>query len=431
MILTALNGTLGAALNGTLGAAPSPSPDDSIVEEGAAQVFHFWEWFVGYPVQVLAILAGGILALFLVRRAITTVTERIASGYHRAYVDTLEDTDGEEDLSETKVLKFRREKRRVLIEDAGVGAIASLAAKQRRAQRAQTVGSVLNSAANIIIISVMVVLILNAVGESGVVGPILASAGVVGVAIGFGAQSLVRDFLSGVFILIEDQYGVGDAVDLGGGADGIVEKMDLRLTHVRAFDGTLWHVRNGEVLRAGNHTQQWSRAVAEIAVPIGSDLAVVRAALRRAVKTVISEDLDVNLLETPDIRGIDAVRDGNYIFTVHGKVLPGMDGAVARDMRTAATAELIAAGILGEPPAIEPEGGPAAMPAVIPLGTVPSSSHAPDSQAPDSDSEHGADGHGAEHGAEQGGHPEPELIHDLSPANPDGPLVPRKSVLDS
>ena len=219
--------------------------------------------------------------------------------------------------------------------------------RQRRAQRARTVGSVLGSAANIIIFTVMGLMILTAVGAAEVVGPLLASAGVVGVALGFGAQSLVRDFLSGIFILIEDQFGVGDIVDLGFGVNGTVERMDLRLTHVRSFDGTLWHVRNGEILRAGNHTQQWARVVAQVKVPVGSDIDQVRAALGRAVDTVSARDgVGADLLEPLSVRGVDELTDGAYTFTIHGRVRPGADGPLAPALLEQAQLELVRASII-------------------------------------------------------------------------------------
>jgi small-conductance mechanosensitive channel len=129
----------------------------------------------------------------------------------------------------------------------GEGAVAPVS--PRRAQRARTIGSVLRSASSFVVGAVAVAMILSEFGVA--LGPILASAGIVGLAIGFGAQNLVRDFLSGMFMLLEDQYGVGDIVDLGS-ANGTVEAVGLRITTVRDGNGTVWYVRNGEILRVGN-----------------------------------------------------------------------------------------------------------------------------------------------------------------------------------
>ncbi|ACZ30131.1 MscS Mechanosensitive ion channel [Xylanimonas cellulosilytica DSM 15894] len=315
---------------------PDPGSTPEIVRLGEEKASAFWEWFTGWPLQVLIVLAVGLIVLALVRRLIGHVTERIANGYHRAYV-LAEEAGG----AEGKRVRARK----ILVEDT-LG-LVSPEVKQRRSRRARTVGSVLTSAATIVIMTAMALFILGAVGAEKIVGYLVGTAGVVAVAVGFGAQSLVRDFLSGLFILIEDQYGVGDEVDLGAGAVGVVEKMDLRLTHVRSFDGTLWHVRNGEILRAGNHTQQWARAVAEIKVPVGSDIATVRAALGRAVDIVQSDDtLAGDLLETPSVRGVDAITEGSYTFTMHTRVRPGTDGEVMRALLVAAYAQLRDAGII-------------------------------------------------------------------------------------
>ena len=97
------------------------------------------------------------------------------------------------------------------------------------------------------------------------VAPIIASAGILGIALGFGAQSLVKDFLSGIFMIFEDQYGVGDVVDLGE-AIGTVEAVSLRVTRLRDVNGTVWYVRNGEILRVGNMSQNWARTVLDVGV---------------------------------------------------------------------------------------------------------------------------------------------------------------------
>jgi small conductance mechanosensitive channel len=318
--------------------APVPSPSPSgIVDETAQAVVSFWDsfwaWFLGWPVRVLIVRAVGLIVLAVVRRVIAHATDRIARGYHRAYLAADEATETE-----------RRRRKAFVQETLG---LVTPEVKQRRAQRARTVGSVLTSAATIIIVTAMALLILDAVGASRVVQYLWGMAGVLAVAVGFGAQSLVRDFLSGLFILSEDQFGVGDEVDLGAGAAGVVEKVDLRLTHVRSFDGTLWHVRSGAILRAGNHTQQWARAVAEIKVPIGSDVDVVRAALGRAADAVRGDDtLAADLLEAPSVRGVDSISEGAYAFTLHARVRPGTDGDMKRALLVAAYAELRVAGII-------------------------------------------------------------------------------------
>ncbi len=136
-------------------------------------------------------------------------------------------------------------------------------AAQRRAQRARTIGSVLKSGVSIVTLTWCVLQILTVFSVN--VAPLVASAGVVGVALGFGAQNLVRDFLTGMFMLLEDQYGVGDIIDVGE-ASGTVETVGLRVTTIRDLNGTLWYCRNGEIARVGNMSQ--GHAVAVIDLPI-------------------------------------------------------------------------------------------------------------------------------------------------------------------
>ncbi|TDE97657.1 mechanosensitive ion channel [Occultella glacieicola] len=136
-------------------------------------------------------------------------------------------------------------------------------------------------------------MILSTLGVD--VAPLIASAGVVGIAVAFGAQSLVKDVITGGFMLIEDQYGVGDRVELGTGggilAGGVVEEVGLRVTLIRDDDGRRWYVRNGEVLRVANATQGWSYAVVDLKVAHTSDLAAVRTTLSELTTRMRGEDL--------------------------------------------------------------------------------------------------------------------------------------------
>ncbi|WP_407318444.1 mechanosensitive ion channel family protein [Isoptericola halotolerans] len=315
--------------------ASTPVPDPGTVEEasdwfssfGTWITDSFWPWFTGWPLRVVIIVVVGVLALVLLRRLISHVTERIATG---------------KPPTEEKGAKdwFRRSP---IVGDA-IGTANPLASA-RRAQRARTVGSVLNSTANIVVGVMILLMVLTEIGFS--VGPLLASAGVAGIALGFGAQSLVKDFISGVFILVEDQFGVGDVVDLGSGADGVIEEVQLRTTQVRSIDGTLWWVRNGEILRAGNRTQGWSRALAEVRVPVDADVDVVRSALGRAADAVAADpELAAEFLEPPSVRGVDAVTDFSMTFTLHAQVKPGVQWDVSRAMLRAAQAHLRGAGVL-------------------------------------------------------------------------------------
>ena len=148
---------------------------------------------------------------------------------------------------------------------ARTGEIPSL----RRVQRAETVGALLASVASFGIWTLAALMALGTLGLD--LGPLIAGAGIVGVAIGFGSQNLVRDFISGIFMLMEDQYGVGDVVDAGP-ATGTVEGVGLRTTRLRDVNGTLWHIPNGEIRRVGNRSQGWARALVDVEVAYSTDL---------------------------------------------------------------------------------------------------------------------------------------------------------------
>ena len=201
----------------------------------------------------------------------------------------------------------------------------------RRVQRAETMGSLLKSITSIVIFTVFGI---TAIAELGYpVGPLIASAGVVGVALGFGAQSLVKDFLSGIFMIFEDQYGVGDVVDLGE-AGGTVEAVGLRVTRIRDVEGTVWYVRNGEIIRVGNQSQNWARTVLDIPVALDRGPAPGPAGAQgRGPRPVGGRGL-----QAPGDRGAGGLgRAGpdpdGLVVRVTLKTAPLEQWAVAREMR--------------------------------------------------------------------------------------------------
>jgi small conductance mechanosensitive channel len=202
---------------------------------------------------------------------------------------------------------------------------------ERGAQRAQTLGSLFR---NIITISVYLIAILLVLAEFGFnLAPLIAGAGILGVAVGFGAQSLVADFLSGIFILMEDQYGVGDVVDVGD-ATGTVEEVQLRVTKIRSIDGVLWFVRNGEIMRVGNMSQDWSRTVLDVSVAYGADLKKAKEIMRE-----IGEALDVDpeygdtVLEPPEVWGVQELGADSVALRMVVKTKPGAQWAASRVLR--------------------------------------------------------------------------------------------------
>jgi len=166
------------------------------------------------------------------------------------------------------------------------------------------------------------------------IAPIVASAGILGVALGFGAQSLVKDFLSGIFMIFEDQYGVGDVVDLGE-AVGTVEAVGLRVTRIRDVNGTVWFVRNGEIVRVGNQSQNWGRLLVDIVVAPSEDLVRVRRVLTEVAEDLwADEDLAGVLVEQPEFWGVEAMTAEGITLRMTVKTAPTEQARVARELRS-------------------------------------------------------------------------------------------------
>jgi small conductance mechanosensitive channel len=214
---------------------------------------------------------------------------------------------------------------------------------ERRRQRAATIGSLLRSVSSFAIFGTAFVLVL---GEFGVnLAPIIASAGVIGVAVGFGAQNLVKDFLSGIFMMLEDQYGVGDVVDLGE-ATGTVETIGLRVCTVRDIEGTLWYVRNGAINRVGNFSQHFSIALVDVPLGFGADLSQATDAAERAAKEAVAEPpLADLLLGEVAVLGVQSVTAEGMTLRVTVKTRPGHQVRVRRALSEAITTAFHEAGI--------------------------------------------------------------------------------------
>jgi small-conductance mechanosensitive channel len=201
----------------------------------------------------------------------------------------------------------------------------------RRVQRAKTMGTLLKSIVSGVVVAVVVTMMLSALGLN--IGPVLASAGIIGVALGFGSQTLVKDFLSGIFMIFEDQYGVGDVVDLGE-ASGTVEAVSLRVTRLRDANGTVWYMRNGEIIRVGNMSQNWARSVLDVAVSSREDLAKVRRVLDELAHDLWQDDdFKGVVIEEPEVTGIEAITPDSMTLRVTLKTAPMEQWRVAREMR--------------------------------------------------------------------------------------------------
>lgn len=270
----------------------------------------FWEtardWLLGVPLRIVAIIAMAlVLQLVLswvVRRSVARATER---------------------ARHERLAQSRR--------TARTAELSQILLTERTEQRAAAIGSLLRSTIAITIWSIALLTILPLLGID--IAPLLASAGVIGVALGFGAQTLVKDYLSGIFIIIEDQYGVGDLVDVGP-VIGTVEEVALRFTRLRDMTGVVWYVRNGEILRVANRSQGWTLAVVDIPIAYDEDIDRVRQIVE-AVATDMDEDprYDDMLLGRPAYAGVESVSGEAVVIRITAKAAPDEQIALARTIR--------------------------------------------------------------------------------------------------
>ncbi len=293
---------------------PTPSPTQpEIVAQLAADPHTWQDWFVGVPLRICLYVVVGLLVLVALRRFISWTTARLAR----------------EPQPSSELM-------------AAINRVNPLSTA-RRAQRAKTVGSVLRSVTSLLIGSIVVLLVLDALGVS--LAPFIASAGIVGIALGFGAQTLVKDFLSGLFMLVEDQYGVGDIIDVGV-ASGTVEAVGLRVTEIRDAQGTLWFVPNGSVTRVANKTQQWATATLDVDVDYFADVGQVRDLLAAAATTVVADpDIAADVHGDPQVTGIEQLTALAVTLRVQVRTSPARQWEVARRLRVAVRDVLEHAGV--------------------------------------------------------------------------------------
>jgi small-conductance mechanosensitive channel len=220
---------------------------------------------------------------------------------------------------------------------------------ERRKQRVRALGAILRSAASVTIFAIAGFVVLGDLDIN--LAPLLASAGVVGVAVGFGAQSLVRDYLAGIFMLVEDQYGVGDVITVGD-ATGTVENVTLRLTRVRDVNGIVWHIRNGGIEVVGNESQGWARAVIDFPVPFEADLTTIRSLLMQTGETMWNDPAwRAVMLEPPEVWGAQEISSEEVTMRIVAKTAPLRQWEVEREMRARVKAALHEAGIFPAPAA--------------------------------------------------------------------------------
>ncbi|MGW0812284.1 mechanosensitive ion channel family protein [Streptomyces viridiviolaceus] len=299
-----------------------PATDPHLAAEWPGWMRDHTAALIGTPLRLALIVVLLLVVRAVAKRAVTRVVQRV-----------LEPAAGETDRSRSR---WSGRGPAVLHRDRS-------RARQRREQRARTIGSVLSSAVTIVLFMIGVAMVLDQVGIA--LGPLLASAGVVGLAIGFGAQSLVADYLSGLLIMIEDQYGVGDSVDLGE-AVGEVEHVGLRLTHVRDLNGGLWHIRNGEIMRVRNDSQEWARAVLDVAVAYDANLDRVHQVLEDTGRAMRQDPaFEDILLEDLSVWGVQSLDADGVVVRVAVRTVPLQQWAVTRELRRRVKEALDEAGI--------------------------------------------------------------------------------------
>ncbi|HEY2264734.1 MAG TPA: mechanosensitive ion channel family protein [Streptosporangiaceae bacterium] len=251
-------------------------------------------------------------------------------------------------------------------------AAVQMAGTERREQRALALGSILRSAVSVIVFGVAALTIMSILGFN--LAPVLASTAVLGVALGFGAQNLVRDYLAGLLMLVEDHYGVGDTINAGV-ATGTVEAMTLLTTRLRDVNGVVWHIRNGTIESVGNESQGWSRAVIDYPVPYEEDLARIRMLMEQAANGLYRESGWKELmLEKPEVWGAQGLSGKEVTMRLVAKTAPMRQLEVGRELRARVKAALDEAGVqaagpdtilISAPsaPAIAPSAAPPEVPA--------------------------------------------------------------------
>jgi small-conductance mechanosensitive channel len=199
-----------------------------------------------------------------------------------------------------------------------------------REQRGRTISQLLRSVGRVVIVTIAILLTFNVFIN---IAPILAGAGILGLAISFGAQSLVRDIITGFFILLENQFAVGDVIEVAG-KNGVVERMTMRVVVLRDLEGTMHVIPNGEMKVISNKTRGWARAVVDIAIPYTEDVDRILAVVRDEAAQFSTDPVWGLQLDGPvDVLGIEELRDNSIVIRTLLKTQPGSQWNVAREFR--------------------------------------------------------------------------------------------------
>ena len=292
---------------------------------------------VSEGLRILFVIVVALIVRAAAHRVINKLTERAATAT----------------LPVAQVIRPHRASANAAASAAAAGAAAARAGDapvlvqedgtERREQRARALGSILRSGVSIVVFGIAVLTILGDLGFD--LTPLLLSTTVLGVALGFGAQNLVRDYLAGILMLVEDHYGVGDTINVND-ATGTVEAMTLLSTQLRDVNGVVWHIRNGTIESVGNESQGWSRAVIDYPVPYEEDLARIRALMEQAAGSMFRErGWRKLMLEKPEVWGAQELSSKEVTMRIVAKTAPMRQWEVARELRARVKATLDAAGV--------------------------------------------------------------------------------------
>jgi small-conductance mechanosensitive channel len=268
------------------------------------------EWLVAKPLTVLMVL----MIAFVINRVVRHIIKRSLNK-----------------LLQPPSERTRRAQR-ILRRAAPAALLRTSNLNLRIDARVQTLTTVFRSIASVLVWFVAAVTSLQVIGVN--IASLITIGSVAGVAVGFGAQHVVRDFLAGMFIVLEDQFGVGDVVDIGGDARGTVEELTLRTTRVRDVNGTVWHVPNGQIERVANKTQEWARAVLDVEVDGATDYAVAAPLIQQVAEGMAGEEQWMaDVLTAPELWGVESFTEAGYTIRLVIKTRPATQFGVLRELR--------------------------------------------------------------------------------------------------
>ena len=257
------------------------------------------------PIRILLIL----IFAYLINRTMRLIVRRIVKNLSKQ-------------SSHDKIKNFKRRTGLSMLE-------TSETPSGRSVQRAQTIGTAIKGVMTFVIVSATIFFTLSTYNVE--FAPLFAGAGIFGVVIGFGAQSMIKDFLAGIFIIFEDWYGLGDEIDAGE-ASGTVEQVTLRSTRLRDIYGVVWYIPNGEIIRAGNKSQQWGRALLDIGVSLDTDLVYAQKVIKDTADE-LAKDRASSILGRPEVLGIQEIATDRILIRVIIKTIPSAQWEITRELR--------------------------------------------------------------------------------------------------